>query len=75
MSCAVNWLMIETKEAQEARIFALKTEIDKLDGYINSVNNPEYARLPRGHKQVLNRKLYALRSLLLELTEESKFLN
>lgn len=75
MSCAVNWPMIETKEAQEARIFALKTEIDKLDSYINSVNNPEYARLPRGHKQVLNRKLYALRSLLLELTEESKFLN
>lgn len=67
--------MIATKQAQQARIHELRTEIDKLDAFVNSANNPGYDVLSRPHKAILNRRLYALRQLMQVLNEELHFLN
>lgn len=67
--------MIATKQAQQARIHELRTEIDKLDAFVNSANNPDYDVLSRQHKAILNRRLYALRQLMQVLNEELHFLN
>ena len=67
--------MIATKQAQQARIHELRTEIDKLDYFVNATNNPEFDRLARNHKAVLNQRLKALRDLVLVLNQELHFLN
>jgi hypothetical protein len=67
--------MIATKQSQQERIHELRTEIDKLDAFVNSANNPDYGHLLRQHKAILNRRLYALRQLMQVLNEEIYFLN
>ncbi len=67
--------MIATKQAQQERLHELRTEIEKLDAFVNATNKPEYDRRPRNHKAVLNRKLKALRDLAQVLNEELHFLN
>jgi len=66
--------MIATKQAQQAIIHDLRTEIDKLDFFVSATNKPDYDRLPRNHKAILNRKLKALRDLAQVLNEELHFL-
>lgn len=38
--------MIKSKQEQERIIHEIRTDIDKLDAFINSVNNPDYDGLP-----------------------------
>jgi hypothetical protein len=67
--------MIATKQSQQERLYELRTEIDKLDAFVNATNKPEYDRLQRNHKAILNRKQQALRNLAQVLNEELHFLN
>ncbi len=67
--------MISTKQAQQERLHELRTEIDKLDAFVNATNKPDYDRRPRKHKAILNRKLKALRELVQVMSEELEFLS
>ncbi len=67
--------MITTKQSQQERLHELRTEIDKLDFFVNATNNPEFDRLARNHKAVLIQRLKALRDLAIVLNEELHFLN